>query len=221
MTVLNEHLEHEINQSLMQAGHLSSQRIEVTADNGCVTLNGEVQSFRRKLASQRVADSCAGVKSVVNNLKVTPPEPVSDLKIAEQVNLKLSDGSNLADNTIRVDVKNGTVTLSGYVSNSRDQKVAADIATSVDGVREIQDMLVINHDRVLANQEHSLAINAAMKRIIGMENEELQLSVVDDSARLSGVVDAKWKKEAAERNARQFGILKVCNEIVVKQTSHD
>ncbi len=211
----NEHLEHQVNQKLMACEELSSMPIDISADDGQVTLVGTVQSFRRKLKAQEIASACSGVTTVVNELVVDPVKSESDDVVAAGVNKRLEDESRLNHQAIRIDVRSGTVSLTGYVSSQSEKEIAADVAAGSAGVRGINDMLIVNADRVLANSEHCSLILAAIGRIAGMENENLILSVVDETARVSGTVNAIWKKEIAETTIRQFGILNVCNEIAV------
>ncbi len=214
--MLNEHLEHAVTQEMMKSPELSSLPITIIAENGLVTLTGSVQSYRRKLAAQQLAESCAGVLSVVNNLIVEAPDVVLDNTIGQSTNSRLASELNLHHQSIRVDVRDGTVTLTGYVRSEIERRQAEDGAAGVEGVRDICNLLIVNRDRALANEELANSVRAHINRIIGMEDADLIISVVDETARLSGQVDDLWKKELAETTLRQFGILHVCNEIVVK-----
>ncbi len=216
MTVPNEHVEHFVAQALLASPELSSQTIDVRANDGVVTLAGAVQSYRQKLQAQQLATACEPVRSVVNNLAVELVDSIPDETIALEVNQHFTTDANLLHQSIRVDSHNGRVTLSGYVVNSEKKKISADIASAINGVRDINNLLIINPDQAMANDELATSIRAAMKGIIGMQNDDFVLSVVDETARISGRVDALWKKEAAEKTVREFGILNVCNEIVVQ-----
>lgn len=68
---------------------------------------------------------------------------------------------------------------------------------------------------MLENLEHCQRILKSIAGIIGMENEVIRLSVANEAARLSGNVDTVWKQKAAENVARQFGIIKIANDILV------
>lgn len=216
--MLKEHLEHYTNQALLQSEDVSSQRIEVKAsDDGVVTLEGQVQSYARKLAANEIAQQCDGVVKVINNLTVAHPDRVSDLEIAEKINNQMADRVTAKEHAVRVDVNDGQVRLSGYVSAPRIKQAASDLANGIEGVRDVVNMLVINPDRVLANEEVSTTIRAALSRIIGMENDHINVTVVDEQARLSGSVNASWKRKIAEEVVNEFGIIKICNDIVVDQ----
>lgn len=214
--MLNEHLEHHVTQRLVDDPDLSSQRIQVSADHGIITLSGHVQSFRKKLAASCIASADKHVVSVVNKISVAPHLDADDATIAFQVNLSLRNLSQLSEQTIRVDAKGGVVTLTGYVAADLDKQQAADFASGVDGVKGISNLLIVNIDEVQKNRLHCEAILAAISDVIGMENEQLMLSIVNETAKISGTVDSLWKRDEAESVARQFEILTVCNDICVE-----
>lgn len=214
--MLDEHLEHHLNQLLLADDELSSQRIKVIASRGVVTLAGQVQTFRRKLAAQELVQAAAHVREVRNELEVASPNWENDQDIALQVNQEIDALAGVKSDSVRVDAKTGKVALTGYVSTERDKLRVADVATSVDGVSEVSNLLVVNPDQVAKNQQHARRIIDSLRNVIGMENcDSVRVSVVDETARLSGRVDAVWKKEQAETLVTQFGILNVSNEISI------
>ncbi len=215
----DEHLEFQLQQSLQAAPTLSSQPIKVVCDGGNVTLRGSVQSFRRKLQAQQIVSTFRDVREVVNELAVDPPQPISDPRLLHRVRQALEGEAVLCPHSIRIDAQDGAVTNSGYVSSGAETELVTDIVSGVDGVRDVQDMLMINPDRALFNQELAATIKAATGRVIGMEREHLMVAVVDESAQLNGSVDAIWKKEMAEQTVRRFQITNVCNDIYVQPES--
>lgn len=216
MTILNEHLEHRVNQNLLANSELSSQRIDVTADAGIVTLHGEVQSFKRKLTAQEVAMADENVREVRNELVVRTPSGHSEPFLAELVNRLIDNVEGLSNESILIASNGNKITISGYVSNDREKINVEDIARSVDGVQEVTNLLIVNPDEVFSNREHCEKIRASISEIIGLAHAELRLSVVNETARLSGWVNSLWMKEAAEAEARRFGILTLANDIVVQ-----
>jgi hyperosmotically inducible protein len=214
--MLNEHLEHHVSQLLLAHDDLSSQRITVLANNGNIVLAGRVQSFRRKLAAQEVAAADANVATVVNELIVDPPCDQTDTETALKVNETLDKATDLSSPSIRVDANSGTVTLTGYVGTELKKLRAADIAASIDKVQSINNLLVVNPVQVATNQKHVRTILQSVSNIIGMENEQIRISLVNETARLSGSVDSEWKKEKVETVVCQFGVLNVANDITVE-----
>lgn len=216
MKVLNEHLEHFVTQKLMVDPDFSSANIDVLAKDGKVKLTGTVSSFRRKLKAVSIAAECDGVSSVDNLLKVDSESNRSDRKIAAAIDDSLVLESGICQQVIRVDVRNGCVCVSGYVSSDQEKRLVEDAILGVRGVREVENMLLVNRNKVLANDEHCNAIRASLSRIIGMTDLDLKVTVIDETAQISGKVGRLWQKEAAETTVRRFGILNVCNDIYVE-----
>jgi osmotically-inducible protein OsmY len=213
MSVLNEHLEHHVNQKLLANQELSSQRINVVADAGEITLHGCVQSYRRKLAAEEIAIDDENVHVVRNELVVATPEAHAPAFLAELVNRLLDNDGGLSNESIMVNSKGNTLTLSGYASSEIEKTRIADVAASVDGVRKVANMLVVNPVEVARNRQHCLEILESLNAIIGFSSRGLRLSVVNESARLSGWVAAAWMKETAETTVRSYGILTLTNDI--------
>jgi osmotically-inducible protein OsmY len=214
--MLNEHLEHEINQKFVGDEHLSSQTIGVKAKGGVVTLSGTVRSFRQKLTAQRLAELDNRVDTVINELVVKPPTQLDDLAICSQIDQLFEQSDSVTASTIIVTCFNQSVVLRGYVSGDREKIQAADFAAAVESVVDVSNLLIVNPDEVEANLQHAAVITAAIRNTIGLENESVQLSVVNETARLGGTVDAAWKKEAMEMIARKYKILHVENNILVE-----
>ena len=216
MSIENERLEHTVSQILRDAPDLSSNRIEVIADDGEVTLRGTVQSARRKLSAHEIAAAHPDVSAVINDLEIGQGTIVSDVAIAFNVTVGLTNDHRVHAQTICVDVLNGNVTLTGYVSSDTEKNVASDVSLGVSGVRAVENMLINNPDAVISNSEHAATISGEIERAIGLELDNFFLSVVDETAKIGGTVDEIWKKEEVEKIVRKHQILTVANSIVVK-----
>jgi osmotically-inducible protein OsmY len=66
----DERIEEEINERLTQHGMLDATDIEVTVQNGEVTLKGHVENRESKRLAEEVAESISGVKDVTNQIRV-------------------------------------------------------------------------------------------------------------------------------------------------------
>lgn len=127
---------------------------DVDTNRGNVTLTGTADSeAAKKLASQLTANT-RGVVSVNNQLVVTAPkesvgdktkaatkeagEDVADGWISTKVKSTLLYSSNVDGSDIKVDTKNGVVTLSGTVDNGAERALAIELAKNVRGVKSVQ-----------------------------------------------------------------------------------
>ena len=70
----------------------------------------------------------------------------SEDRIREDVSDKLTDDSFLDASGIEVSVKNGDVTLSGYVDSRYAKHRAEDLAEDVTGVKDVQNNLRVRED---------------------------------------------------------------------------
>lgn len=69
----DEKLAHRVEFELYSTKAISLKSVQIHADNGSVTLTGTVTSRAEKLLAERIAQSVAGVRKVINNL-VAPEE---------------------------------------------------------------------------------------------------------------------------------------------------
>lgn len=67
----------------------------------------------------------------------------SDAAIGASVSTTLASNELLAGLPIRVEVKQGTVQLSGYVKTIRQSDVAGDLVSHVDGVKLVENNLIV------------------------------------------------------------------------------
>lgn len=208
-----------IETELLNDERLSSHTIRVSVRDGIVTLEGDVDSHRRRLAAHEIATHYEGVQEVVNRLTVSPPGPVSDEEVTAHVCSALDASADVTKATVNVAVVGGKVTLSGNVGSHWERMVAEDIARATRGVREVENLLMVDLETKIADEELANAIKAALSRARGLTDAEIFVSVQDSSAVLSGEVDQLWKKETAETVVRRFGLLHIQNQISVKPRS--
>ena len=67
----------DIQNKLSADSGLQGKQLQVQAANGAVTLSGQVDNDAQREAAVRYASSEPGVKQVINNLQVGPPQPVA------------------------------------------------------------------------------------------------------------------------------------------------
>ena len=116
---------------------LSAQPLKLSVADNIVTLEGSVQTYRRKLAAQEIAASFDGVRGVINNLTVEPPDQMSDEEIAACVRAALDSNAEVAKEVITVRVNGRIVSLAGAVGSQWEAIVAEDVARGVRGVRDV------------------------------------------------------------------------------------
>lgn len=122
--------------------------IEVETSDGMVQLSGFVESEDIQERALETARTVKGVTSVRNDLviresKPTPGAVVDDTIIAAKVRKQLKANAANPGDDIQVDVDSGVVQLSGFVPSVEVKTRAADIASAVDGVRDVHNDIVL------------------------------------------------------------------------------
>jgi osmotically-inducible protein OsmY len=165
---------------------------------GEVTLNGSVNSLAAKYAAEEDAHNTTGVFKVVNNLKVDPSIVRSDANIKSDVieMLKL----NLTDSQfkkINIDVKNGSVILTGDVNNPFIKNVAFNAASRINGVKNIESNLTLkNRLSVALNDEKlqkQIEQNMFWNPHLNLGANHIKVKVKNGIANISGNVKT-WKQ---------------------------
>jgi len=70
-------------------------------------------------------------------------KPISDDLITDQVRIKLTGDQDVGKDDIKVDVKQGVVTLSGTVDSDREKGKAAKLAKKVKGVKQVVNNITL------------------------------------------------------------------------------
>ena len=127
--------------------YLKGDDIQVTSQDGVVTMTGTVnEEYHKSLAKETVA-SLPGVKSVNNNLEVKGEAPAvsSDARLITKVKATLLFHRSVSASGTEVDVKDGIVTLRGNAENQAQKELTTEYAKDIDGVKDVKnEMIVLN-----------------------------------------------------------------------------
>lgn len=116
-----------------------NDRISVKVEHGIVTLNGEVEwQFQRAEAEYDVR-RLGGVRSVINNILVTPRVMPEDVRA--KIRAALERNAELEAKNITITVADGKVVLTGRVNAWTEREAAERAAWSAPGVREVEDYI--------------------------------------------------------------------------------
>jgi hyperosmotically inducible protein len=120
--------------------------------DGTITLRGEVTRPTTKSDAEFRAKKVEGVSKVVNEIEVLPISPSDDAIRIAMYRAMFNYGSplfryaTLAVPPIHIIVKNGRVTLKGYVASDMDKQIAYTAARNVSGVFEVNNELMVDKD---------------------------------------------------------------------------
>jgi hyperosmotically inducible periplasmic protein len=122
----------------------------------------------------------------------------------------------LKDDDLKLEAKDGVVTLKGKVATTTHSAMAQDTVENLPGVRSVDNQLVVN-----PVQEHSdgwveLKVKSALLYRRSVSGTKITVSVRDAMVTLGGTASSQAEKELAEEYAKDIeGVKGVKNEIKV------
>lgn len=116
-------------------------RVKAKVENGWITLEGDVDWQYQRKASERAVRSLTGVKGVVNLLAIS--SRVSTYDVSQRINEALRRRAKLDADKIKVEAKDGTVTLKGTVHSWAERAEAESAAWGAMGVTRVDDRLTV------------------------------------------------------------------------------
>lgn len=130
---------------------LAARNIEVETRDGVVQLSGFVASEDQRTAALMRARSVHGVQEVRNDLSLrddtrSGDKAVADTVIASRVRDSLKGAELASDSDVNVEVSKGVVQLSGFVSTPQEKARAGDLASSVEGVRDVENQIALTDE---------------------------------------------------------------------------
>ena len=128
---------------LLWQPNIDSTEIDVTVENGWVTMRGSVDAFWKKVKTEELALNLSGVLGITNELAVVPTKNFTDKAIAEDIESAMERNFNIDQDLIDVKVKNGKVTPTGSVPSLPAFRAAQRIAENTLGVLIVDNELVI------------------------------------------------------------------------------
>jgi hyperosmotically inducible protein len=122
--------------------------INVETYRGVVQLGGFVDTNEQKSRAGEIARAVSGVQEVRNDLRVSSPQAtvgqvVDDSALTAAVKGKLITDQTMQSYKVNVETQKGVVQLTGFVDSADAKSRAADIARSVNGVRDVRNDLEV------------------------------------------------------------------------------
>jgi osmotically-inducible protein OsmY len=143
----------------------------------------------------------------------------SDSQIERDVKEELQWDPDLDATDIAVSVKNGVVTLTGFVKSYTDKYEAEAAAKRVAGVVAVANDLEVRMPSVDERPDPEIARDAvaAIKSQLPISSERIKIVVKNGWVTLEGQVEWQYQKNAAENAVRRIkGVKGVSNLIVLK-----
>jgi osmotically-inducible protein OsmY len=219
----DKELQHDVMEEIKWDPRLKSiaTQIGVTAKDSVITLSGEVDTYKKKIAAERAAQRVAGVKVVVVDIVVNPQENVSrtDVEITRAVCEALKWNSSINEDTIEVKVENGWVFLEGTTEWEFQRKIVEGIVHELAGVRGITNRIAVTSKLTVNPTDIKEKIAEAFHRSATVDSSGIKVKVNGSKVKLRGKVRT-WieRQEAEEAASSSPGVVEVDNKIEVDIT---
>jgi hyperosmotically inducible protein len=145
----------DLQERLAASPELKGKDIQVAVRDRVVTLSGKVETPAEKTGAEQLARSINNVANVVNELSIGNPNaplsevpgmPTKDGELARQVSFALfNERENFVNpGAIKVESRDGRVTLSGSVASRAERALAERVARDVKEAQSINNQLSVS-----------------------------------------------------------------------------
>jgi osmotically-inducible protein OsmY len=147
-----------VKQSLNQAG---LRDVDVSQDRvkGVVTLSGSVASDADKSQAESIAKSIASGEVIANQISVRPPgnesiakDVQSDLDRGIEKNVDAALTKHKWNHEIRVDVKNGVVTLKGKANSKAERAQVEKVVSQTPNVDQVVNEIEVGSEKATSSR---------------------------------------------------------------------
>jgi hyperosmotically inducible periplasmic protein len=202
-------------------------QVKVKASDGVVTLTGTVLDSDHKSLAADTVENLPGVTAVKNEIKVEPPfEERSDAWMAFKIRSRLLVKANVSVAATTVSVNDGIVTLTGVADNLAQKELTAVYAHEIDGVRSVENLIVIKEaspttTQVVGEKIDDASITSQVKyALLGHKSTralKTKVTTNDGAVSISGDASSDAEKSLVSKLAQDVrGVKSVNNAMIVK-----
>jgi osmotically-inducible protein OsmY len=194
-------LQKEVMEELKWEPSVHGESIGVEVTDGVVTLAGHVGSYGEKWNAERAAQRVAGVTAVAveMDVKLAGSSQRTDADIARTAENVLQWTTFLPNNSIKVLVEKGWLTLSGQVNWEYERQTANDAVRHLMGVTGVSNQIILKPSVSL--NAIKVDIEDALKRRAKADAKKISIEVNGTDVTLTGTVHNWSDKELATHAA--------------------
>lgn len=213
----NENLQKDVQDAIKWEPLLHAAEIGVIVKDGVVTLTGTVDNYIKKTEAETAVKNVTGVKVVIEKIEVKYSNSwggKTDQEIANEIISALRWNWNVPNDTVKVKVENGWVTLDGDLTWNYQRESAKNAIKNLEGVKGITNNIKIKSENT--DKIEKVAIENALARNWSINDNDIEVKVKANEVTLAGTVDSYYQKDEAERIAWNApGVWSVNNELAV------
>ena len=201
MVMTDSSLQDAVMRELNWEPRVNAAHIGVSANNGAVTLTGEVSSFTARNQAVRAAERVYGVRAVADELtiKLYGPHHHGDSEIAEAVSRALRWNNEVPEN-VEAEIKDGFVTLVGQAEWQYQRDASMRAVRDLRGVTGVSNQVrIVNPHATPTDVEQR--IRQAFERNARLDARHVDVSITGGTAHLHGHVHSIFEKHVAENAA--------------------
>jgi osmotically-inducible protein OsmY len=192
--------------------------LEVAVKDGAVSLHGRVMSYAQRHAAVRAAERVRGVKAVADDIEVVLPDAVhrKDSEVAAEIAYERERNTAIPD-TVKAEVRNGQVTLRGYVAWGYQRDEAARAVRHLVGVRDVSNLIEVEPGVVEVDAiDIEERIHKALGRMADVDASAISVTKSEGVVRLEGSVGSLAERRIVQRVAESApDVTRVENDVVI------
>jgi osmotically-inducible protein OsmY len=220
-TPTDSEIEEAVHDTLRLDPRVDDANVRYYADDGVVTLVGEVASLAAKYAAEADAENTTGVWRAKNYLWVRPAEEVADYVLDDRVRAALAMNPHLdTAEDIDVTVKQGVVRLAGRVDTAFERAAATRVASLVKGVRGVKNALLVADDEVASALVPDRVLADRIRSQLDWDpyvsTDDVHAQVMAGVATLQGTVRTWFAYRRALDAAHDAGVSRVIDQLRVR-----
>jgi osmotically-inducible protein OsmY len=210
----DEEIEKAVKDALLFDPRTLSFEIGVDAENGQVTLDGEVDNLIAKQAAAQDAQNTMGVWDVENEIIVRPQYSPTDEELERDIKDALLWNPIVERFEISVFVRNKKVYLYGRVDSEFEKLEAENVASRINGVVAVENNIETAEAwSWKSDKEIEEDIEEQFNWSVFVGEEDIDVSVQNGVATLEGEVDSMMELDQAIKDAFDGGARRVINRL--------
>lgn len=136
-------IQRDVIEELKWTPYLNSTEIGVSVKNSLATLSGTVDTYSKKTAAEKAAQSILGVKAVAEDIQVIIPgsEKKTDTELADMVLTALKWNNSVNVDKVKIKVEDGWVAMEGQAEWQFQKNSAYHAVKNLSGVVGVTNLI--------------------------------------------------------------------------------